>query len=262
MNIQNGQMIPLWPDLKPTGIAEVEFILTNGIPAVRNVTVPTLTAYLPAPAAATGTAVVVAPGGAYHFLAYVHEGVQVAKWLNEHGVTVFMLKYRVIHTEQDFEQHMWETLQDEARMAAYFPLQTADGCQAVRIVRERAAEWGGDPHKVGFLGFSAGGCLTLNVALNYDAASRPDFAAPVYPAPPSEKPVPADAPPLFLLCAADDEMATPVCIDYFQRWRAAGHSAEMHLYARGGHGFGMNTLGLPSDKWIERLAEWMKAEGF
>lgn len=253
------QVIPLWPDLKPTGIEEVEFVLPNGIPAVRNVTLPTLTVFLPDPSTATGAALIVAPGGAYHFHAYVHEGTEVAKWLTARGIAVFMLKYRLLHTEADYEKHMRETLQDRERMAAYFSLQTADGCQAVRIVRERAAEWDIDPRKIGICGFSAGGNLTLNVALHYDETSRPDFAAPIYPAPPPKAPIPADAPPLFLLCAADDEMATPVCVDYFQRWLAAGHQAELHIYAKGGHGFGMNPLGLPSDGWIERMVEWMSS---
>jgi acetyl esterase/lipase len=112
------------------------------------------------------------------------------------------------------------------------------------------------------MGFSAGGMLTLNVALHHDPACRPDFAAPIYGAPPPDAPVPADAPPLFLLCAADDDMASAVSTQYYSAWRAAGHPVEMHIYAKGGHGFGMNTLGLPSDRWIERFAEWLGAMGF
>ena len=262
MSPSTPQVIPLWPDLPPTDVAEVEIILPNGIPVVRNVTRPTLTVYLPDPALATGTALIVAPGGAYHFHAYVHEGTEVAKWLNAHGIAAFMLKYRLLPTGDDFLQKMEATLNDREKLAAYFPLQAADGCQAVRIVRERAAEWGIDPHKIGVSGFSAGGNLTLSVALHYDAASRPDFAAPIYPAPPPDAPIPADAPPLFLLCAADDDMASAVCVDYYNRWRGAGRPVELHIYSKGGHGFGMNPQGMPSDSWIERLADWMVAYGF
>lgn len=262
MNPTTPQVIPLWPELPPTGIPEVELELPNGLPVVRNVTLPTLTVYLPDPSVATGAALIIAPGGAYHFHAIVHEGTEVAKWLNARGIAAFILKYRLLHTEEDFQQKMEETLNNREKLAAYFVEQTEDGLQAMRIVRESAAEWGIDPHKIGITGFSAGGNLTLSVALNYTEASRPDFAAPIYPAPPPEKPIPADAPPLFLLCAADDEMATPVCIEYFKRWRAAGHDAELHIYAKGGHGFGINAQGLPSDTWIELLVDWMKAQGF
>jgi len=265
------QIIPLWEDseVDPTATRhqpeEIAF-LQDGLKVIRNVSQPTLTAYLPDPAIATGTAVIVCPGGAYHFLAFEHEGSEVARWLNRRGTAAFMLKYRLVQTGSDFPQCVDEHLNDphqmETLVAPLFPLLTADGCQAVRLVRARAAEWGIASDRIGMLGFSAGGMLTLSVVLQFDASSRPDFAAPIYSAPPPDAPVPADAPPLFLLCAADDDMASEVSTRFYFAWRAANHPVELHIYAKGGHGFGMTKQGLPSDGWIDRFAEWLQAQGF
>ena len=262
-------VIPLWTDgeIITTGWDQPEEIayLKDGLKVIRNVVTPTLTAYLPDPGTANGTAVIVAPGGAYHFLAFEHEGIEVARWLNARGIAAFMLKYRLVQTGDDFPQCVDEHLSDQAKrdelFTPLFPMITADGCQAVRLVRQHAAEWGIAPDRVGIMGFSAGGSVTLSTALHYQPDSRPDFAAPIYSAPPLEGPVPDDAPPLFLLCAADDDMASAVSISYYAEWRAAGRPVELHIYAKGGHGFGMNTLNLPSDQWIERFAEWLKEMG-
>ena len=264
------QVIPLWGnnEIDTTGWNQPEEIayLADGLKVIRNVVQPSLTAYLPDPAIANGTAVIVAPGGAYHFLAFEHEGIQVAAWLNAHGIAAFMLLYRLVQTGSDFPQVVDENLNDPHKMASIveplFPLITADGCQAVRLVRQHAAEWGLNPDRIGLMGFSAGGNLTLNVAMHYDASSRPDFAAPIYPAPPGDAPIPESAPPLFLACAADDDMASAVTTQYYAKWRAAGHPVELHIYSKGGHGFGMNTQNLPSDAWIERFGEWLKTQGF
>lgn len=146
-------------------------------------------------------------------------------------------------------------------MAPLFPLITADSCQAIRLVLSRAAEWGLNPERIGILGFSAGGMVTFQAALHADESSRPAFAAPIYSARPPDAPIPANAPPLFLLCAADDGMAYPVCVQYFTAWRAAGRPAELHIFSQGGHGFGMNIQGLPSDGWIGMFANWLQGQG-
>src|SRR5207302_5877708 len=127
------------------------------------------------------------------------------------------------------------------------PLAIADGRQSVALVRQHAAEWGIAPDRIGLLGFSAGGRVTAGVALEHDDASRPDFAAVIYGALWENLEVPADAPPLFVLVANDDELAAANCLDLFSAWRTAGHPAELHVFAQGGHGFGMNQQGLPSD---------------
>jgi acetyl esterase/lipase len=264
------QIISLWEEgeIDTTAWDQPEEIafLQSGLKVIRNVSQPSLTAYLPDPAIATGTAVIVCPGGAYHFLAFEHEGIEVARWLNTRGIAAFMLKYRLVQTGSDFPQCVDEHLNDphqmETLVAPLFPLIAADGCQAVRLVRARAAEWGITPDRIGILGFSAGGMLALSVALQFESSSRPDFTAPIYSAPPPDAPLPINAPPLFLLCAADDDMASAVSTRFYSAWRAASHPVELHIYSKGGHGFGMNKQGLPSDGWIDRFAEWLQAQGF
>ncbi len=264
------QVIPIWAEgeIDTTGWDQPEEIayLKSGLKVIRNVSRPTLTVYLPDPAAATGTAVIVCPGGAYHFHAFEHEGTQVARWLNARGIAAFLLKYRVVQTGSDFpgcvDEHLNNPQMMKDLVAPIFPLITADGCQAVRLVRAHAADWGIAANRIGMMGFSAGGMATLSTVLHADAASRPDFAAPIYSAPPLEGPIPADAPPLFLLCAANDDMASAVSTRYYAEWREAGRPVELHIYARGGHGFGMNQQGMPSDHWIERFGEWLQAQGF
>lgn len=232
----------------------------------RNIVRPELIVYLPEPAVANGTAVVVCPGGAFHFLAIDHEGHDVARWLNQRGIAAFILRYRVIPTAADddaFVAQLQDNMANRERMwqmfGEYAPLSIADGHQAIRVARRHAAEWGVTPEKIGIMGFSAGGVVTTGVAAGYDAASRPAFAAPIYPAPWDVGDIPADAPPLFLAMAADDAMAVDASLPLFRAWLDAGHSAELHIYATGGHGFGMNHHGVPSDSWIERFGDWLAA---
>jgi len=268
------QIIPLWPDGAPGSEGwtqqEQETLAPPpiGIRLVRNVTQPTLTAYLPDGAAATGAAVIVCPGGAFHFLAIEHEGTQVAQWLNARGVAAFVLRYRLIETPVDeavLGQHMQQNLTDRDRfrqlMQVLRPLIIADGLQAVKIVRRRAAEWGVATDRIGIMGFSAGGHLTTGVALNHDADSRPDFAAPIYSSPYENISVPADAPPLFIAVAHDDAFAASASVPLYSAWNAASRSAELHIYSKGGHGFGMNRQGLPSDHWIDHFGDWLQVQG-
>ena len=263
-------VIPLWPDGAPGSEGwtqqEEETFIPPTLKVVRNVAQPTLTTCLPDPALATGTAVIVCPGGGFHFLSIDMEGTDVARWLNARGIAAFVLKYRLIRTDDNFPAEVWETLNDRDKMAERIaplqPLILADGQQAVRTVRARAREWGIAPDRIGILGFSAGGTVAANVALQHDAGSRPDFSGAIYGAGRGAVPVPADAPPLFVLCAADDQMVPPhTSVHLYEDWRTAGHPAELHVYAQGGHGFGMREQGLPCDTWIERLAEWLQAQG-
>ena len=264
-----NEVISLWPHGAPGSEIwtqmEQEDMIPPGLKVIRNVTQPTLTVYLPPAEIATGTAVIVCPGGGFHFLSIDMEGTDVARWLNARGVAAFVLKYRLAQTGDDFPGAVFRTLGDQSRMAELLktlgPLVVADGLQAVRLVRAHAAEWGIAPDRIGIVGFSAGAMVTLYTAFSREADSRPNFAAPIYGGAP-EHAIPAEAPPLFVLCADDDEMAAAAAAKLYLAWRAAGHSAELHIYSKGGHGFGMQTRGLPSDTWIERFGDWMRAQGF
>ena len=180
---------------------------------IRNVAQPTLTAYFPKPADTNSTAVIVCPGGGFHFLSIEHEGTDVAAWLTARGLTAFVLKYRLLRIGDDFATEVWRNLGDPQRMAELMkPLRRlllADGQQAVRLVRQRAAEWGIHSDRIGLLGFSAGGTVTATVALRHDAGSRPAFAAAIYGAGWEDIPAPPDARPMFVLCADDDPLIPP-----------------------------------------------------
>ncbi|MCX6047924.1 MAG: alpha/beta hydrolase [Chloroflexi bacterium] len=263
-------VIPLWPDGAPgsedwTQVEQEIKHPADTIQIVVNVTQPTLTAYFPDPALANGTAVIICPGGAYHLLAIDHEGRDVAAWLTARGFAAFVLKYRLMRTGDNLMTEISENLRDPSRRAAFMqtlrPLMLADAQQSIRLVRERAVEWQIAPDRIGIMGFSAGGMLTSSVALQHDRESRPDFAGVIYGAPGEEVAVPADAPPLFLLCADDDLMASTCSVQLYSTWKAAGRPVELHIYAKGGHGFGMHTQNLPSDRWIERFGDWLQAQG-
>jgi len=267
--MQPTTVLPLWPGGAPGSEGwqqvESEFLRPDGMPGVRNVVQPSLTVYHPDPANATGAAVVVCPGGAFHFLAIDHEGVKVAEWLAARGGTACILRYRLIATGEDFEADINANMGSRKRfgklMDDLYPLILADGQQAIRLVRQHAAEWGVDPQRVGMMGFSAGGAVTTFVAIQHTPDSRPDFAAPIYAGVHEKVSAPPDAPPLFLLCANDDDMATRASLWLYKAWNDAKRPVEMHIYASGGHGFGMYKKGLPSDTWIERFYDWMGAIG-
>jgi acetyl esterase/lipase len=210
---------------------------------VRKVKRPVMEVY---PAARpNGTAVVVAPGGGFNILAIEHEGRGVAKWLNEHGVTAFVLRYRVGLENREASQK-----------AAI-----EDGLLAVKTVRERAPEWKINPKRIGIMGFSAGGYLTIGVATGYTAASRPDFAIPIYAVSPAYV-VPADAPPVFTAVAIDDnERMTTTAMGLIENWKKAKIPAELHVFPDGGHGFGINKTGKSCDTWVGLLEKWMTRAG-
>jgi acetyl esterase/lipase len=268
METTQPRFIPLWPEGAPGSEAwdkeEAELVMPGwGMALVHNVTRPSLTVY-PAEKP-NGAAVIVAPGGAFHFLAIAHEGRQVAEWLTARGITTFTLKYRVLPTGPEPWKEAGEFIANRgmraAEMQALLAMTQADAQQAMRIARGRAAEWGVDPARLGFMGFSAGGMVTAQIALNYTPETRPAFAAPVYAAVFEEVTAPADAPPLFMTFAQDDEMASRASLWLYAAWKAAQRPVEMHVYAAGGHGFGMRKLGLPCDTWIERFEDWLRGLG-
>ncbi len=269
--IAKTNVIRVWPDGAPGvnastgGGPELERPRWEASRLVRNVTEPTLTVCLPDASIAVGTGVVICPGGGFHFLMIDKEGTQVARWLNARGVAAFILKYRLVPTPDDdeaFTQLASNLRQRIAPMTQVRPLAIADGLQAVRVVRQRINEWGLKADRVGILGFSAGGVVAAGAATQYDAESRPSFAAPIY-APWQAEPVPEDVPPLFLAAADDDEQVDPrASVSLYSAWRSVGRPAELHIYSKGRHGFALIQQHLPSDDWIEHFWAWLRIHGF
>jgi acetyl esterase/lipase len=236
-NSASHDVIPVWPGIAPGSETwtqtEVEYANSwDHKKMVRNVTRPTLTVFLPESAKANGTAVVIAPGGGFRFLSWDNEGTAVAQWLADRGVAAFVLKYRLKDTgesQDDFEKGKKPATMPSGSKADIAELASEDGRQAMKVVRQHATEWKISPDKVGIMGFSAGGVVTMGVVLQHDADSRPNFAAPIYGAMPVEA-VAADAMPLFVLCAADDKSAADASAKLAAKWNEAGRIA--HLFQR------------------------------
>jgi acetyl esterase/lipase len=236
---------------------------------VANVTKPTLTVFKPSPGSRNGTAVVICPGGGFMALSITREGTDLAKYLADRGVTAFVLKYRIARTGDDATQEFTALFAEKQKfqemLARIAPLSVADGLAAVNYVRQHASEWGVSPDRVGIVGFSAGGTVAAGVAFRYAPEGRPVFVAPIYGAAEMFKdaPVPADAPPMFLAAATDDQLGlAPDSVALYEKWTGAHKSAELHMYAKGGHGFGMRKQNLPTDHWIDRFADWLQLEGW
>jgi acetyl esterase/lipase len=236
----------------------------------RNVTVATLTPFLPDPAKATGAAVIVAPGGGFTTLSMQNEGWDVAKALAAQGVAAFVLKYRLNQTPQDlagYETAMRQRASgagapprpSPAQMMANLAPQIADAKAAFALIRKRGAEWKVNPDRVGMLGFSAGAMLTMATTLNGQDA-KPAFIGIIY-GPLSPVTVPADAPPMFVALAADDPLVGNSGTGLIDSWRAAKRPVEFHLYEQGGHGFGMYKKATTSTGWFEAFSRWLGMHG-
>jgi acetyl esterase/lipase len=232
----------------------------------RNVTVATLTPFLPDPGKATGTAVIVAPGGGFTTLSMENEGWDVARALAAKGVAAFVLKYRLNQTSPDlagYEQAMRARFSgaggpprgNPADMMAGIATQITDARAAFALVRKRAAEWHVNPGRVGMVGFSAGAMLTLATTLRGEEA-KPAFIGIIY-GPLASVTVPADAPPLFVALAADDPLFGNAGYGLIDSWRAAKRPVEFHLFEQGGHGFGMYPKTTTSTGWFDEFVRWM-----
>lgn len=255
-----AQTVNLWPGPAPgseTWTQKEKVVEDTPLgTVVFNVATPTLTAYLPDAAKATGTAVVIAPGGAFVALAIDLEGTSVARWLQSRGVAAFVLKYRILEKKG-------EGIPEGMDMDAAGKFALADGVQALAVVRRRAAEWNVDPKRVGFLGFSAGAMVASGALLQTDPAARPAFAGLVYGAPFGAMPaIPKELPPIFMAWAQDDAVALRPVVRFFDALTAAGLKPEVHIYGTGGHGFGLKRQGTTSDHWIDAFYEWLEAQGF
>lgn len=263
------QVIRLWPNRAPgseTWSQQETELKLHGDTIVRNVVDPTMTAYFPSADKANGTAMIICPGGGFHMLSMTSEGSDVAHYLNSLGITAFILSYRLTETNEAFLAVLAHRLRTPGGMRPIVkqmtPLILEDGQQAVRVVRLHAAQWGLSPDRIGIVGFSAGGYLALNVALHHDAGTRPDFVAAIYAeAPDPLRPV--DRIPLFLLCAKDDSTLLPAenSVRVYTKWHAAHIPVELHIFDKGGHGFGMRRQNLPVDAWPELLHRWLESQG-
>jgi len=231
---------------------------------ITNVSKPTMEVFRPAGVKANGTGIIIAPGGGLYALSINKEGTDVARWLNQKGITAFVLKYRLVPSDNDGVKELSE-IGDKIgeKIAPILPLSIADGLSAVAYVRQHAGELGVEPDKIGFMGFSAGGTVTVGVALNADSHNNPDFLVPVYPwlTILGEYEVPEEAPPIVIVCASDDPLLlAPESVKLYTTWQDEGNPSELHMYSKGGHGFGMLKKNLPSDTWLARVYEWAVAE--
>jgi acetyl esterase/lipase len=255
----------LWPDGVPGQVvSDNETIVNRDVDrneqglnrAVSRVSVPSLAAYLPPRENANGLAVLVLPGGGFHHLAIDKEGYDVAKWLCSLGIAAIVIKYRT--EAHDRQAVIAAAIQDTKR--------------ATRIVRHQSQAWHIDPEQIGLLGFSAGGYLAASVATDWDCGQpdapdpveriscRPSFLGLIYTTTPEDVGTRIDerTAPAFLVHAGDDRIPVENSLRFYLGLRGAGVPAELHLYAAGGHGFGLGVHGGPVANWPQHFAEWMK----
>jgi len=269
--VEPGPEILLWPNGAPgsegkTNLETVVRITEAGDHVLSNIHKPSITPYLPPVDKATGCAVIVAPGGGHRELWVDHEGHNVARWLSDHGIAAFVLKYRLAK-----ETNSTYTVDDHA---------VADMQRALRLVRSRASEWHIATNRVGVMGFSAGGEVAFlacqGVGLkNMEAASpdnrppalpavTPAFQALIYPGRSNRIEPATDSPPVFMVCGYNDRPdISEGLASVYLKFKQLKVPAELHIYAGSGHGFGLRANDpKPAGKWIERFEEWLADSGF
>jgi acetyl esterase/lipase len=280
--------LPIWPGAAPDPqpVPGPEYVATSkaliaGKPVISvfNVSRPTMTVY-PAKGENTGAAVMVFPGGGYMELAIDLEGTEVCDWLTSKGVTCVLLKYRVPHGGEYWDRQLKREINPSTQMAL------EDAQRALGLVRFHAAEWRIDPHKIGVLGFSAGGHMVAAMSTHFgrrlyspidlaDSEScRPDFAVAIYPGhlsladnsfglnPDIDRNITAGTPPTFLVQDEDDHVdRVEDALSYYAALKKAGVPVEMHLYAQGGHAFGLRRTSLPVTAWPQLMETWLKTIG-
>ncbi len=236
--------------------------------SVRNVSSPTLTPVLPV-GNQTGAAVIVAAGGGYLIQSMGNEAWPQARWLADRGIAVFILKYRLEPTPGPDDQfraalidRFVEAADPAERSGISVPFyMIEDASAAIGMVRARSIEWGIDPERIGYLGFSAGAMIGLGVVADARREAMPNFLGAIYPSM-ADVDVAAEAPPLFLAMAGDDQLYGKQGYGLAESWRRADRSVEMHVYAKGGHGFGMGVLGTTSTGMMDSFHAWLESGGW
>ena len=284
---QAPEEIRLWPGKAPGSenwtVPEVTTTSPAGDRTISNVSDPSVTVFLPPPASATGTAVVIAPGGALRVLGWDNEGVKAAQWLNANGIAALVLKYRTLQTmpgggrgrgaappgvggaaagprkELDIRNGNANPEPDDPGLREVLQMGIADAQQALRLTRRNAAAWRIDPARIGIMGFSAGGGIAVGTALAERSDGSPDFLVSLYGPSLQDVNVAAHSPPLFIAVGSTHFNVTNGCLALFAAWKAAGKPAEIHVYDQVSAGFGMAKRGLPVDSWTDRLLEWLAA---
>jgi acetyl esterase/lipase/lysophospholipase L1-like esterase len=227
---------------------------------VINVSHPTLTVFPADPVIqATGTSVIICPGGGFTHLSIDNEGNYLAEWLSKKGITCFVLKYRLEHSDSSKDNKT-----SKIEYLPVVPLAIEDGKNAIAYVRSHAAEFHLKTDRIGIIGFSAGGTIAVTAASEYNDQNRPDFVAAIYPYLPSalQKPALENAPPLFIAAASDDRLNSDnQNVILYNKWLKAKDSVEIHIYKKGGHGFGMRKQNISADTWADRFSDWMEQLG-
>lgn len=282
--------IRLWPGKAPGTenwtVPETVTTSPSGDRTVSNVSDPTLTVFLPDPAIATGTAIILAPGGALRVLGIDSNGTHVARWLNARGIAAFVLKYRTVQQaaggaggpaaggarrpmappggggqrqELEIRNANANPAPDDPALAEVLAMGVADAQEAFKLIRRNAQQWRVNPARVGIMGFSAGGGVAVGTAMAAKSDAYPDFMFSIYGPALQDVHVPEHAPPLFIAVGSTHFNVTKGCLALFEVWRVAGKPAEMHVYDGVSAGFGLSDRGRPVDGWIDRAYEWMVA---
>ena len=227
----------------------------DGIVRVSNISEPTLKVYNDINSKTLKKAVVICPGGGMWINAMDHEGIKVADELNKNGISAFVLKYRLVPSINKNSENKNNYLQKKQLSYAY-----KDALNAIEYLRENSVKYGIDPNKIGLMGFSAGGAVTMEATYKSNPKNKPNFIAPIYPYMYRvDKQIPPDyGPPLFIVCANNDPLdIASKSVDLYLHWIKYKFSAEIHMFSEGGHGFGTIKKGFPIDSWLENMIQWI-----
>ena len=242
------------PEVKTKGY------LNNDL-SFKNISIPTIQVFLPVEDSKVSTAMIVCPGGGMRGNAFTHEGLDVAKGLNKKGIAAFVLKYRLVPDHLYGNEQLKEPFLNEKKQLTYGCL---DGLNAIEHVRDNAERYNIDPNKIGIMGFSAGGAVTMEATYKSEEKNRPNFIAPIYPwmvIVENQEP-PSYGPPLFMACTTEDSWElSSRCAELYIEWVKKGFISELHNYHHGAHGFGMRKTGYPIDNWFNNMVDWIEAIG-